>query len=137
MAKSAPAFVIRPSKPFCVYDSNGVWHATVVNFCIWDLQGEYIGFVRGSHHDVYTAHGEWIGCLTADGRVVRERFYEQQPLLELKKLHPPRPRNLPPRAPKAPRATKLDYHYVDVLEWDPDAFRSLPNPKSDLSYDVS
>jgi hypothetical protein len=110
------------NRPFFIFDSAGKWHATVLNNIIWDARGRYLGFVRGADYDVYTAAGEWIGQLMPDGRIIRKRVYDRQPELGLKKLRPRRPRNLPPNAPMPPSAAALRYHYVDVLEWDPDVF---------------
>lgn len=131
MANPARNFVINANKPFFIFDSRGNWHATVLNSSIWDAYGRYVGFVRGPEHDVYTAKGEWIGQLMADGRIIRRRVYERQPELGLKKLRPRQPGNLPPNAPMPPSATELRYHYVDVLEWDPDVFSRASKRKSD------
>ncbi len=124
--------MIDPDKPFFVFDSRGEWHATLLNSCLWDARGEYIGFVRGPNHDVYTVYGEWIGNLTADGRIVRKRVSDRQTLLRIRKLPPPRPRNLPPRAPLPPMSADLGHHFIDVLEWDPNVFKNVPDLKKDL-----
>lgn len=133
MATASGNFVINPDEPFFVFDTHGEWHATVLNNCLWDARGEYIGFVRGQNHDVYTAFGEWIGNLSQDGRVVRRRVSDRQTVLRVRKLAPPKPKNLPPRAPLPPMTGDLGYHYIDVLEWDPDAFKNVPDLKMDLT----
>jgi hypothetical protein len=137
MANSAHYFVINTNQPFFIFDSDGNWHATVLNNCIWDAHGRYIGFVRGPEYDVYTAAGEWIGQLMVDGRIIRKRVYERQPELSLKKLRPRRPGNLPPDAPLPPSIAQLRYHYVDVLEWDPQIFERQANHQSDSSAHAS
>jgi hypothetical protein len=137
MAKSAPKFVLNPDKPFFVFDSRGEWHATILNSCLWDARGEYVGFVREPNKDVYTVYGEWVGNLLPDGRIVRRRVLEKQPLLSIRKLAPRRPNNLPPRAPLPPLTAELGYHYVDVLEWDPDVFKHVPGLKPDMGNDGS
>jgi hypothetical protein len=132
MAENKRKFVINPEKPFFIYDTRGDWHATLINGCLWDARGEYIGFVRGEDHNVYTSFGEWIGNLTPDGRIVRRRVYERQPILRIRRLAPPRPTNLPPRAPLPPLTAELGYHLIDVLDWDPDVFKNVPDRKPDL-----
>ena len=37
------------------------------------------------------------------------------------------------RAPLPPLSGDLGYHYIDVLEWDPDAFKNVPDLKQDLT----
>ncbi len=132
MNKSDKKNTIQPDKPFFIYDTRGDWHATLIGGCLWDSRGEYIGFVRGDNLDVYTVYGEWVGNLTPDGRIVRKRVYERQPMLKIKRLRPPKPQNLPPRAPLPPMTADLGYHLIDVLDWDPDIFKNVPDQKPDL-----
>jgi hypothetical protein len=133
MSKFEQKFKIDPAKPFFIFDTRGEWHATLLNSCLWDARGEYIGFVRGPNYDVYTAYGEWIGNLSADGRIIRKRITERQSVLKIRKLTPPKPRNLPPRPPLPPLTADLGYNFIDVLEWDPDVFKSVPDMKADMS----
>ena len=132
MAKSTSKLIIKPDEPFFIFDSSGEWHATLLNNCLWDARGEYIGFVRGPNFDVYTVYGQWIGNLSQDGRIIRKRTNDRQPMLKIRKLAPPKPRNLPPRAPLPPLTGDLGYHLIDVLEWDPDVFKHVPDLKADL-----
>lgn len=125
-------FIIDPNKPFFIYDTSGDWHATLINGCLWDARGDYIGFVRGENYDVFTSFGEWIGNLSRDGRIVRKRVPPRQPLLKVRRLRPPKPSNLPPRAPLPPMVADLGHHLIDVLDWDPDVFKTVPDQKSDL-----
>lgn len=131
--KPVNEFVIDPQKPFFIFDSKGEWHATLINGCLWDARGEYIGFVRSDAYDVYTAYGEWIGNLTRDGRIVRRRVVERQPLLKIKRLRPEKPKNLPAHAPLPPQHSELAHTMIDVLDWDPDVFKHIPDLKTDLS----
>jgi len=125
MAKKAQTFVIDPDEPFFIFDSAGDWHATIINGCLWDLRGNYVGFIRGKRHDVYTADGRWIGFVRKDGRIVRYRRDNSQPILQIKRLKPlSKPANLPPRAPLPSISTDLDYSLIDVLEWDPDILKA-------------
>jgi hypothetical protein len=133
MASKGKTFTIDPSTPFFIFDTRGEWHATLIAGCLWDCRGDYVGFVRGENHDVYTAFGEWIGNLTKDGRIIRRRVLnERQTLFKDRPQRPQKPKNLPPRAPLPPLTGDLDYHYIDVLDWDPEVFKSVPDMKSDL-----
>jgi len=118
-------FTIDPKKPFYIYDTRGDWLATVIDNKIWDLRGDYIGFIQGEEHDVYTAVGEWIGNLIQDGRIVRKRNYQRRPLLEDVPAKPNKPESLPARAPLPPMGADLGFTYIDVLDWDPDVFKRL------------
>lgn len=133
MASSRRKLPIKPNEPFFIFDTHGEWHATLLNNCLWNARGEYIGFVRGTDFAVYTAYGEWIGNLTADGRVVRKRANNRQPILKIRKLCPRKPQNLPPRAPLPPLTGDLGYQFIDVLEWDPEVFDNVPDLKDDLT----
>ncbi|GIL09143.1 MAG: hypothetical protein BroJett033_6540 [Chloroflexota bacterium] len=133
MTKPAKPFVINPETPFFIFDTNGEWHATLINGCLWDANGEYMGFVRGENHDVYTLHGEWVGNLAHDGRIIRRRMSERQPLLKIRRLPPQKPVNLPARAPLPPQHAELAHTMIDVLDWDPDVFKNVPDLKSDLT----
>jgi hypothetical protein len=129
------AFKIDTNKPFFIFDTHGEWHATLIGGCIWDCRGEYVGFVRGENYDVYTEFGEWIGNLTKDGRIIRKRVLnERRPVFKDRPQRPAaKPKNLPPRAPLPPLTGDLGYHMIDVLDWDPDAFKNVPDLKDDLS----
>ncbi|NDJ60161.1 MAG: hypothetical protein GYB67_03500 [Chloroflexi bacterium] len=124
-------FRIDPDKPFFMYDTPGDWQGTVLGGYIFDLRGDYIGFIRNEKHDVYTAQGEWIGNLIEDGRVVRRQNIDRPPLLKELPPKPAKPTNLPARAPLPPQTADLGYSYIDVLEWDEDVFKRL----SDLAPD--
>ena len=132
MADNKPNFTIDPTKPFFIYDTQGDWHATLISGCLWDARGDYLGFVRGDKHDVYTQYGEWIGYITQDGRIVRRRMEQNLPVLKIKRLKPARPSNLPPRAPLPPLTADLGYNLIDVLDWDPDVFKNIPARKTGL-----
>jgi hypothetical protein len=132
MADAGRKPTINPDEPFFIFDSRGEWHATLLNNCLWDARGEYIGFVRGAEYDVYTAYGQWIGNLAPDGRIIRKRTKDQRAILKIKKLPPPRPANLPPKAPLPRMSGDLGYHYIDVLEWEPNVFDHVPDLKTDL-----
>jgi hypothetical protein len=129
---SSRTFTIDPAKPFFIYDTRGEWHATLINGCLWDQRGDYIGFVRGENHDVYTAYGEWVGNLLKDGRVVRKRVQNLRTVVQDRPSRPKERPRLPPRAPLPPLTGDLDFHMIDVLEYDPETFKVVPDKKLDL-----
>jgi hypothetical protein len=129
---SVRTFKIDPAKPFFVFDTPGDWHAVVLGHSIFDTRGDYIGFVRGEQHDVFTASGEWIGNLFPDGRIVRKRSTPRPPLLKQLPPKPPKPANFPGRAPLPPQNAELGFDKLDVLDEDPDIFKRL----SDLTPDA-
>jgi hypothetical protein len=123
---------IDPNKPWFIFDTAGDWLAVKLGSYIFDPRGDYIGFVIGENYDVYTASGEWIGYLHSDGRIVRKRSAQRPPLLKSLPPKPPKPANLPGRAPLPPQNAELGFDKIDVLEWDPDIFKRL----SDLTPDA-
>jgi hypothetical protein len=131
MASQKSKFTIDSNKPFFIFDTRGEWHATLLNGCLWDTRGEYIGFVRGKDHDVYTVYGAWIGNVHKDGRIIRKRVIPPQAPLKIRRLRPQQP-SLPPRAPLPPSTADLDHHFIDVLEWDPEVFDYVPDLKKDM-----
>ncbi|MBW4435785.1 MAG: hypothetical protein KME04_01530 [Pleurocapsa minor GSE-CHR-MK-17-07R] len=129
---SARPFKLDHSKPFFVFDTPGDWHAVVLHHYIFDSRGEYIGFVMGEQHDVFTASGEWIGNLYPDGRIIRKRGTPRPPLLKQLPPKPPKPANFPARAPLPPQNGELGFDKLDVLDEDPEVFKRL----SDLTPDA-
>lgn len=124
-------FTIDPNKPFFIYDTPGDWQATVIHWSIFDVRGDYIGFVRNEAYDVYTAYGEWIGNLISDGRIVRNRHADRPPLLKQLPPKPEKPK-LPASAPLQMLPAELGYSMLDVLDYDPDIFKRM----SDLTPDA-
>ncbi|MCK6578023.1 MAG: hypothetical protein L6Q98_07965 [Anaerolineae bacterium] len=127
----ARKFAVDPNKPFFIFDTAGDWHATMLNWYIFDARGDYIGFVRNADYDVFTRSGEWIGNLFPDGRIIRNRNADRPPLLKQLPPVPSKPK-LPARAPLPPINGDLGYSRIDVLEWDPEIFKRL----SDLVPDA-
>ncbi|MFO7320975.1 MAG: hypothetical protein DIU68_004545 [Chloroflexota bacterium] len=124
-------FVIDPEKPFFIFDTRGDAHGVKLGPYLYDMRGEYIGYVRGEEYDVYTASGEWIGNLYPDGRIVRKRNYQRRPLDVNRPAPQPRIR-ITARVPLPPMAADLGFDKVDVLEWDDEIFQRI----SDLTPDL-
>ncbi len=126
----AKKFIIDPAKPFFIFDTRGDAHGVKIGDYLYDMRGEYMGFVRGESYDVYTSYGEWIGYLVPDGRIVRKRNYDRPPLLQDKPALQPKIR-ITARMPLPPMTADLGFDRVDVLEWDDEIFKRV----SDLMPD--
>jgi len=120
----------RGPRPQYIWDTYGDWHATLVEGHLWDLTGNWIGWVENGT-DVYKADGEWIGALTRDFRIVQKRSARRRPLHEHIPAKPPRP-ELPARATLPPSFVELAYSEVDVLIEDPAIFRKLSDFRKDM-----
>jgi hypothetical protein len=117
-------------KPYFIFDTYGDWHATKLGNHIFDTRGEYIGFLEGE--DVYTADGEWVGRLSRDNRIIRKRTEQRRPLHPSPPPRPPKPDDLPARAPLAPMPSELTFDLIDVLEEDPETFKRISDLRKDL-----
>lgn len=99
-----------------LYASNGEPGAFLVYPMLYNLEGEWIGWVTPDR-DVYSTLGFYVGYLGKDPRILRKRTYDftnpPHPL-------PNRPSRLIPPAtiPLAPMMAELTYDTLDVLlEW--------------------
>jgi hypothetical protein len=124
-------FVIDPAKPFFIFDTRGEPHGIKLGDYLYDMRGEYMGYVRGPNYDVYTGSGEWIGNIIPDGRIVRKRTADRKPLETRRPQPQPRIR-ITQRVPLPPMTADLGFNTIDVLEWDEDIFKRI----SDLAPDI-
>lgn len=120
------------AKPLFIYTTVGDWMATLIGPHLFDTRGEYVGYIDGPERAVYTRDGEWVGDLSKDGRILRKRAAQRRPLQATPLPKPPKPSNLPPRAPLPPQMAELRYDTVDVLEEEPDIFKRLSDRRKDL-----
>ncbi len=121
---------IDPTQPFFIFDSRGEVHAVKLGGYLYDMRGDYIGYVRGEFHDVYTASGEWIGNIYTDGRIVRKRTADRRPL-DLNRPSPQPKIRITARVPLPSMSADLGFDKIDVLEWDEEIFKRI----SDLMPD--
>ena len=128
---AARTFTIDPTKPFFIFDTRGDVHGIKLGEFLYDMRGEYIGFVRGEIFDVFTLYGEWIGNLVPDGRIVRKRTVDRPPLLKERPPRQPKIR-VTARVPLPPMTSDLGFDRIDVLEWDDEIFKRV----SDLMPDI-
>jgi hypothetical protein len=119
-----------PDKPVFIFDTHGDWQATRMGQFIFSSRGEYVGYVEGE--DVYKQDGEWLGRLSKDGRILRKRSERRTALHPHPPAKPPKPGNLPARAPLPPMMAELTYSIVDVLEEDPDILKRISDLRPDI-----
>jgi hypothetical protein len=100
-------------RPVPIYASNGDAGALLVYPYLFNLQGEWIGWVT-PERDVYSILGFYVGYLTNDPRILRKRVLETT--YSRKTVPPPPPRIFPPaNLPLAPMMSELTYETVDIL----------------------
>jgi hypothetical protein len=105
-------------KPIPIYSTKGDLEAFLVYPNIYNLLGEWLGFVTPSR-EVYSIRGEYVGWFSNDRRILRKRTYD----FSKPKIKPPPtpPKVLPPATlPLAPLMPELGYDTVDVLQEEPD-----------------
>jgi len=100
-----------------LYSSNGDVGAYLVYPHLYNTVGEWIGFCT-AERDVYSLLGAYVGYLSDDHRILRERTLS----VPRQRLEPPaRPPRLSPPAnvPLAPLMRELTHSTVDVLLEEP------------------
>ncbi len=101
-----------------IYTSRGDVEAFLVYPHLFNLQGEWVGFVT-PEREVYSVIGHYVGYLNNDPRLLRKRVLE----VSKPKLMPPtHPRNVYPPAtfPLAPLMSELYQDTMDVLLEEPE-----------------
>lgn len=101
-----------------IYTSAGDLEAFMVYPNIFDRAGEWIGFVT-MNRDVYSVHGEYVGQLSDDPRILRNRS-EKFGKPRLTPPLPPEKLRVPPGGRLAPMMSELGYDTVDVLQEEPE-----------------
>ncbi len=115
--------------PQFIWTTSGDWVATRVDNCIWDLTRNWVAWVDGQ--DVYSTDGEWIGTLSRDSRILRQRAAIRKPLRTDIPARPLVP-DLPGRAPLPPMFAELPFSTIDVLEEEPDIFKRISDMRPDM-----
>lgn len=114
----------RPAKPIPIYSTTGDYEAFLLYPMIYNLNGEWIGFVT-PNRDVYDVRGTYAGWLTDDPRILRKRTYNYD---KPKLTPPPSPTSrapVPSRAPLPPLMAELTYDTIDVLQEAPELLPTL------------
>ncbi|MDH5505745.1 MAG: hypothetical protein OEZ02_00810 [Anaerolineae bacterium] len=113
--------VSRKSIP--IYTSEGDFQAFLVYPNLYNLSGEWIGWVS-EERDVYDVTGNYVGWLSKDPRILRKRTYDYT-----------KPRRRPPTGPSrvtapatiplAPMMAELSYDTIDILMEEPERLPTM------------
>jgi len=115
-----------------IYTTRGDPEAFLVYPYLFNRVGEWIGWVS-AERQVYSVLGIYVGELTAEPRIVRNRITST---LKPRKTSPPRPPNLlvPATIPLAPLLGDLRFGLVDVLMEQPELLHTTDT--GDLTLDL-
>jgi len=115
-----------------IYDSEGDASAFLDSPYIFNLNGEWIGFISPKH-EVYSVLGFYVGYLTDDPRILR-----RQVTASLKpRIDPPEPPGKvypPATVPLAPLMSEQPRTTVDVLLEEPELLHTIDS--GELSEDL-
>ena len=106
-----------------IYNSKGEVDAILVYPYLFNLSGEWIGWVT-AQREVYSVMGHYVGFLTNDPRIVRYRSDDEyKPRLK----PPPHPGRviIPATLPLAPLMKELSNSLVDVLSEEPERLHTI------------
>jgi hypothetical protein len=106
-----------------IYSSRGEVEAFLIFPYLYNRSGEWIGWVT-PQREVYSVMGYYVGFLTNDPRIVRQRS-ENALRPRLKSPPPPRRLNSPATTPLAPLMSDLTHSLVDVLVEEPERLHTL------------
>ena len=112
-----------PRKPIPIYTTPGDFEAFLLYPMIYNLSGEWIGFVT-TEREVYSVYGDYVGWLSDDPRILRKRSYD----FSKPKLTPPNPPNkmaAPANAPLPPMMAELGFDTIDILYEEPERLPTL------------
>jgi len=106
-----------------IYRARGEVEAFLVFPCLFNRSGEWIGWVT-PQREVYSVMGTFVGTLTNDPRIVRQRSDNRlRPRLNVPP--PPGRLNTPATIPLAPLMRDLSLSLVDVLVEEPERLHTL------------
>jgi len=106
-----------------IYSSRGEVEAFLVFPYLFNRSGEWIGCVT-PQREVYSVMGVYVGSLTSDPRIIRQRSDNVvRPRLHVSPA--PRRLNTPANLPLAPLMSDLTHSVVDVLLEEPERLHTL------------
>ena len=112
-----------------IYQSNGAWVAVYNEGHLWNVDGEWIGFVVG--REVFDTGGQYLGFLSDDRRLLRKRSIgDDVPHIDA----PPRPERpvIPATMPLAPLFRELPYQIIDMFDEYPDRLVYVSETRPDM-----
>jgi len=98
-----------------IYTTRGEHAAFFENGYLFNLTGEWIGFVDTQNGYVFSLLGEYVGYVSRDGRILRKRAMDEVVPRRGMPAAPSRPK-MPTSVPLAPMMSDLSFDTVDVLE---------------------
>jgi hypothetical protein len=120
------------SKPIPLYTTRGDAAAFLVYPYMFNSQGEWIGWVAPDAK-VFSVHGFYVGNITQDRRIVRNRERREGEPRRTPPCVPPRLR-VPAYVPLPPQMAELPQNVIDVLDDDPELL--LPSDSGELRSDL-
>jgi hypothetical protein len=107
-----------------IYTTRGEHAAFFDSGYLFNLGGEWIGFVDTRNGYVFSVLGEYVGYVNRDGRILRKRAMDDT---ISKRTPPPAPsrRVVPGSVPLAPMMADLSFDTVDVLEDMPERLHTM------------
>jgi len=112
------------SRVIPIYNSQGEADAFLVFPNLYNRSGEWIGWAT-AQREVYSVMGYYVGSLTSDARIVRNRA-DDSSLKPRLKLPPSAGRIIPPATvPLAPLMKELTHSLVDVLSEEPERLHTV------------
>lgn len=107
-----------------IYTTRGEHSAFFDNGYLYNVSGEWIGFVDTRNGYVFSVLGEYVGYVNRDGRILRKRAMDD---VIPKRTPPPAPprRATPSSVPLAPMMSDLSFDTIDVLEDMPERLHTM------------
>jgi hypothetical protein len=106
-----------------VYSSRGEVEVFLVFPYLFNRTGEWVGWVT-PQREVYSVLGNYVGTLTSDPRIVRQRSDDMvRPRLNV--TPPPGRLSTPANLPLAPMMSDLTHSLVDVLLEEPERLHTM------------
>lgn len=102
-----------------IYTSRGDLGAFLLYPYIYNVRGEWIGWV-GSDRSVYSVHGNYVGMLSKDPRILRKREWTIDTKPHKQPPPPPPPIRPPAHVPLAPLMAEVKLNMIDVLDEAPE-----------------
>lgn len=107
-----------------IYTTRGETAAYFEAGYLYNLIGEWIGFVDTRSGHVFSVLGEYVGYVNKDGRILRKRAMDEI----VPRRSPPRQPNraVPPASvPLPPMMSDLSFDTIDVLEEMPERLHTM------------
>jgi hypothetical protein len=106
-----------------IYTTIGELGAFLIYPNLYNTLGEWIGYVT-PEREVYSVLGHYVGILTKDPRILRNRSYD----FSKPRQNPPQPMRritVPATVPLAPMMPELSFSMIDVLQEEPERLSTI------------